>query len=200
MVTIGLTGGYATGKTKVAEMFKKFGAEVVSADKIAHRLILPRTHVWAKIVKYFGEEILGSRSRINRKKLGAIVFSSKKLLRKLNSFVHPEVKKEIKNIIKCNKEKKRKNIIIFETPLLFEAGMKNWFDKIIVVMCNKDVQYKRALLRDKINKTEFTDRFKSQWPQGKKIKYADFIVNNNKEVLETKKQVKTIWEKLEKEG
>lgn len=199
MITIGLTGGYATGKTKTAEIFLKLGAEVLYADKIAHRFIRPYTSVWKNIVKNFGKEILGAGNRINRKKLGDIVFSDRKLLKKLNRLVHPSVKAELRKIIRDKKKKGRTKIFILEIPLLFEAGVSGWFDKIIVVRCNKDMQYKRAYKRDDIKKNNFLIRFKSQWPLNKKERLADFVVDNSGKLSETKKQVCIIWKKLKKE-
>jgi dephospho-CoA kinase len=199
MLTVGLTGSYATGKTKVADMFKQFGAEVVCADKIAHRLMLPKTVVWKKIIKNFGSEIIGQRNLIDRKKLGKIVFFNKKLLKKLNALVHPQIKAEIKKIIKGKTIKGRTKILILEIPLLFEAGTKNWFNRIIVVTCSKENQYKRAFRRENITKNDFLKRLKNQWPLSRKIKLADFIVDNNGSMAKTKKQVHGIWEEIIKE-
>lgn len=199
MITIGLTGGYATGKTKTAGMFLKLGAEVIYADRIAHKFMRPYSPVWKNIVKNFGKEILSAGNKINRKRLGDIVFCDWKLLKKLNRLVHPSVKVELRRIIRDKKKKGRTKIFILEIPLLFEAGIRDWFDKIVVIRCSQNIQYKRACSRDNIKKNDFLIRLKSQWPLNKKERLADFVVDNSGKLSETKKQVYKIWKELKRE-
>lgn len=194
MTIIGLTGGYAAGKTVVADLFRKLGADVLSADRIAHEAIMPDTDVWKKTVRYFGRGILLKNRKINRRKLAGIVFKDRKKLKKLNSIVHPAVKKEIRRIIKEKKANGTEKVFFIEAPLLFEAGIKKWFDKIIVVDCSEKVQFKRAKERDKISEKEIRLRIKSQLPLTKKIKMADFVIDNSRRLEETKKQVGKIWD------
>jgi len=199
MVVIGLTGGYSSGKSTVTKMFQKLGAEVIYSDKIAHKIISRNTKVLNSLIEAFGKEIVNKDQKINRKKLGKIVFSDQSKLRKLNKLVHPSVKAELKKIIKDKKLKASKKILILEVPLLFEAGTRSWFDSIIVVSCCKEKQYKMAFKRGHITKSDFLKRLRSQWPLQRKEKYADFIVDNNRRISDTKKQVIAIWNKFKKE-
>lgn len=197
MIRIGITGGYATGKTVVANMFAGQGAEVICADKIVHMVMQPYTAVWEKIIKVFSKKILKKNNNIDRRKLAKIVFTDKKKLVKLNRLVHPSVKMELKRIIQDRESKKKTKILALEIPLLFEAGMEDWFDKIVVVACNEDVQYKRAKRRDGVHKIELSQRIKNQWSLGKKEKRADFVVDNNGSRADTRRQVAEIWKILE---
>lgn len=197
MITIGITGGYATGKTAVAKMFAGQGAEVICADKIVHKVMQPYTAVWEKIIKVFSKKILKNNNNIDRRKLAKIVFTDKKKLVKLNRLVHPSVKMELKRIIQDRESKEKTKILALEIPLLFEAGMEDWFDKIVVVTCTKKVQYKRAKIRDGLSGGEFLQRIKSQWSLSKKKRKADFVVDNSGNVAETRRQVAEIRKILE---
>lgn len=196
MLTIGLTGGYATGKTVVAKMFKKLGTEVLYADKIAHKVMRPRTDIWKKIVKCFGKDILHTNNKINRKKLGTIVFSDKTMLKKLNGFIHPAVKREIKCAIRARKNLKK--VLVLEIPLLFESGIGAWFDKIITVSCDKNTQYKLARRRDKASYLDFRLKVENQMPLSEKRRKSDFVINNSGSLADTRKQVEGIWTMLVK--
>lgn len=192
MITIGITGGFATGKTVVAGMFKKLGAKVIDADRIARAVVKPHTLTWQKVVGYFGKEILRRDGFINRKRLAGIVFSDSKKRRRLNQILHPAVIGEIKQIIKGGKSK----VLVVDAPLLFEAGIEGLFDRIIVVSCPKEVQEKRAKRRDKLAEAEIFQRIKSQWPLARKIKRADFVVDNSGSITGTRKRVRKMWDKI----
>lgn len=197
MITVAITGGYATGKTVVANMFAGLGAEVLVADRIAHMTMQPYSSVWKGIVEFFSKRILKRDDQIDRPKLARIVFRDKKKLNRLNKIVHPAVKEELKRIIQDRRRKGRIKILAVEIPLLYEVGMADWFDKVIVVTCNNDIQYKRG--RARTSKKELLLRISSQWPVTKKEKLADFIVDNSGTMEETKRKVVAIWNKL-KEG
>lgn len=196
MITVAITGGYATGKSVVANMFARLGAEVLSADKIAHIAMRPHTPVWKEIVGYFGRDILKKDDQIDRRKLAKIVFSDKRRLKRLNEIVHPFVIEELKRIIQDKVTKYKIGVFVIEIPLLFETGLESWFTKNIVVLCNKTVQVERAKRRDKISNKELLLRIKSQWSIAKKKKLANFIVDNSGTRLETKRQAAGIWEVL----
>ena len=196
MITIGITGGYATGKTIVANMLEKMGAKVVDADSIALSVMKPHTFVWQKAVSYFGKGILRKDGLINRRKLASIIFEDSKKRRKLNQLVHPSVITEIKRLIKVNAKRGGIRVLAVDVPLLFEAGIKGLFDTVIVVSSSAKVQYNRAKRRDKLPSTQILQRIQSQWPLAKKIKQADFVVDNSGNIAETRRQVKEIWNKM----
>lgn len=187
-MVLGITGGVATGKTTVAKMFERLGVFVLSADDIANELIEPKKLCWKKIIKHFGRDILKSDNTIDKYKLGEIIFSNRNKRKILNSITHPEIIKEIKR--KLNSAPSRCWIIL-EAPLLIEANALDLVSKIIVVTADRKTQIKRlnnkGITRDKAEKI-----IDSQMGIRKKIKYADYVINNNSTLKNTEKQVKEI--------
>ncbi len=187
---IGVTGVFGSGKTIVSRLFAKKGYKVVNADEIGHRL-LNKKPIKDKVINEFGKSILVN-NRINRRKLKDIVFNNHRKLVRLNKIIHPPIIKEIKSIIKKNKNKK----IIVDGALLIEAKCANLFDKIIVVKINRKEQLKRVLKKRKYNKKEINNITKSQLSQKEKIKYADYVIDNSGELLDTNRKVTEIINQL----
>ena len=192
-MVIGITGGFCTGKSKVASIFRKFGARVIDLDKLAHTVLKPETKSFKKIIKEFGGDIL-VRSRIDRSLLAQKVFGNKRRVAKLNSIIHPLVIKDMLSLLE--KFSKKYKIIVVEAPLLFEAGMEKYFDHIIVVKTNRKTQINRAIKKTGLRKVDVLKRINSQWPIGRKIKQADFIIDNNGSIDRVRKQTKRIWQDL----
>lgn len=191
-VIIGLTGIFGSGKSTVAGILRSYGAEIIDADKIAHRIIASRTMPYHRIVRLFCRGILNPDKSINRKKLGEIVFGSKGLLARLNKIMHPEIIRVIKRKIKASKEK----IIVLDAPLLIEAGLANVVDKIIVVKINQRTQLKRLTQKRRLSQRQVIDIMKHQIPLKKKVRFADFIIDNNGTLEETRKQVIEVYQKI----
>lgn len=187
---LGITGIFGSGKTTIAKLFAKHGYKIINVDEIGHKL-LSKKSIKKKTIKEFGKSIL-TKGRIDRKKLKDIVFYNHKSLTILNKIIHPPIIKEIKSIIKKNKNKK----IIVDGALLIEANCANLVDKLIVVKINKKEQLKRILKMGKYNKKEINNIIKSQLPQKEKLKYADIVVYNSKNVRYTENQIKKIIQKL----
>lgn len=191
---IGITGSVGTGKSTVAAYFKALGAEVINADTLAHNVIKSGTPGHKRIVSVFGRRVLSASGAINRKKLGNIVFEDKKLLNKLNSIVHPEVIRLVRDRIRNSGSK----ITFFDAPLLIEAGLKDLVDALIVVKAGRPAQIKRVVSKTGIERTEVLARIKAQMPLSAKIKIADYVIDNNGTKIKTKKQVLSIWKQLRK--
>ncbi|MDD5454304.1 MAG: dephospho-CoA kinase [Candidatus Ratteibacteria bacterium] len=197
MKIIAITGGVATGKTTVAKILSSLlKAEIIDADKIAHELIAPGGEIWRKIVLSFGKNILSKDSRINRKALGRYIFGHVSRRGKLEQIVHPAVKKNIREKLK-QLRKGRHEWVIIDIPLLFEAKMEKMADKIIVVVRNRKLRLETLCKIKKLSVKEAENRIKSQLPLSYKIKLADFVVDNNGTVQDTKKQVREIFSCLE---
>ena len=181
---LGITGSFGSGKTTVADIFKKYGFEVINADELYHDIYGKDEKLKIKIKKEFGT--------LDRNKIKKIVFNDYKRLKKLNGITHPiiikSIKKEIEAIKKYNKDAR----IIVDVPLLFEAKMQNMFDKIIVVKCNEKAQIKRLLKKGKHLEEEIKHIIKSQMPIEEKIEYADFVVDNSKTLEKTKNRIEAI--------
>lgn len=193
---IGLTGGFNSGKTTVAGMFREKNALVIDADKLAHKSLAPYTKVWKKVVTHFGKAILRRNAQINRAKLGSIVFKDKKKLKWLAGVIHPEVIFKIKRLIKKYKKQYPGRLIIVDVPLLFEAGVNSLFDKLIVVNSLVNKQIERAHLKTGLSRSDILRRINSQIPLAKKIKLADFVIDNRGTLRKTRIQVGRIYEEV----
>ena len=193
MKVLGLTGSFGTGKTTVARMFKRLGAKVIDADKIAHELIRPGFGVYRKLIHAFGRRILKKHSRnINRKSLAEIAFSNKAELKKLNKIMHPAIICGIKQQLKEGKSK----ISVLDAPLLIETGLNRIADKLVVVKLNKAAQLKRLKGKTGLAYNKIIKRISSQLGLSEKIKKADFVIDNNGTRANTYKQVKAVWKKI----
>lgn len=193
MTVIGLTGGFGTGKTFVAKIFASLGAKVIDADKIAHSVIRRRTPEYKKIKSVFGIDIVAKSGDIDRRKLGNIIFSDKKCLKKLNAIVHPKVIKVIKQqICKAAGDK----VVVIDAPLLVEAGLVGLVDKLIVVKSSRRAQVERCVRKFNIKKEDVLRMMRSQIPVERKIKMADFVIDNNGTRAETKKCVIKVWRSI----
>jgi len=187
-IILGLTGSFGSGKTSVAGFFKSFGAKIIDADRIAHSLIKPQALVYKKIVHTFGRGILNQDKSINRHKLGRLVFNNKDLLKKINKITHPEIIRMIKGKIKAAPA----GIIVLDAPLLIEKGLEKIVDKLIVVTISRDKQIERIRGKTGLGKGDILKRIKAQVPLGRKVRLADFIIDNNGTRKETKEQVEEI--------
>ncbi|MCX5692810.1 MAG: dephospho-CoA kinase [Candidatus Omnitrophica bacterium] len=188
---IGVTGSFGSGKTTVAKMFARLGAYAIDADKVYHSLIMPGENCYKKIVRRFGKDILSRTGRIDRKKLGNIVFKEKSKLKLLNSVTHFEVIKEIRDIAKS----KRGKVIVIEAPLLVETGFYREMDKVIVVANKKEEQIRRIRENRGLSAEETLKRIRMQMPFKEKLAFADFIIDNSGSKTNTLTQVKEIWKK-----
>ena len=191
---LGVTGSFGSGKTFVASLLRKAGAGVIDADNIAHKVILPSGAAYKRVVAIFGKGIIGRTKRIDRGKLGSIVFRDKAQLFKLVSILHPEVRKAIKSKIASY----RKRIVVVDAPLLLEAGLKQAVDKVIVVTITRQEQLERLRQKTQLSTKEMLARIRGQMPLSLKVREADFIIDNSGTKEETKRQVKKVWEVLSK--
>ncbi|MCB9771214.1 MAG: dephospho-CoA kinase [Candidatus Omnitrophica bacterium] len=195
-VVIGVTGQLGTGKSTVAAMFAEFGASVINADLLAHRALRSRGACYRKVVKTFGKGIL-SKTEIDHAKLSQIVFADEKQLRKLENIVHPFVIKETRKQVAAFKRAGQK-VIILDVPLLFETGMDKLTDMTIAVKASKVKQLARCARQGRLNRSQAIQRMRFQLPMFEKVRRADMIVNNDGTLSQTKKQVKKIWEVIQR--
>lgn len=192
---IGITGSIGSGKTTIAKLFSKHHFNRIDADEIGHDLLKSNKKIKNRIVNEFGKQILGSKNEIDRKKLGDIAFNDKKKLKKLNSIMHSLIINKIKNQIrkiqkKCGTGAK----IVIDAPLLIETNLKDYVDKIVVVKCNKRKMFDR--LSQKFSKQQIERILKTQMPLEEKLKYADFVIDNNGDIKNLERQVAEIIKKL----
>ena len=197
MIIVGLTGSVGTGKSTVTNFFRELGAYIIDWDELAREVTRPHLRAWKEIVEYFGKDFLNKDQTINRQKLAEIVFSDKEKVAKLNQIVHPEVFKEDERITNEIKSLDPDALIIKDIPLLFELTRPIFVDKIVVVSASEQTQLRR--LEEKgMSREDAQNRIKSQLPLEKKIKSADFVINNDGPLEETKRQVEKIYSLLRK--
>lgn len=190
---IGITGSIACGKSTVSNYLKSKGYIVIDADKIGHEA-LDDDYVKEKLILAFGNEILED-NKINRQKLGELVFGNSSNLNVLNSIIHPEIRKKILEKIDKNNDKE---FIFIDVALLFEAKFDDLVDKIIVVYVDKNTQLTRLMKRNSISKKEALSRIVSQMSPIEKAKLGDYTVNNNLDVINTYEQVDKVLSELKK--
>jgi len=197
MIIVGLTGSVGTGKSTVTNFFRELGAYIIDWDELAREVTRPHLRAWKEIVEYFGKDFLNEDLTINRQKLAEIVFSDKEKVAKLNQIVHPEVFKEDERITNEIKSLAPDALIIKDIPLLFELTRPIFVDKVVVVSASEQTQLRR--LEEKgMSREDAQSRIKSQLPLEEKIRSADFIINNDGPLEETKKQVEEIYSLLRK--
>jgi len=197
MIIVGLTGSVGTGKSTVANSFKELGAYVIDWDELAREVVRPHSKAWKEIVEHFEKNVLNEDLTINRQKLAEIVFSDKEKLEKLNQIVHPEVFEEDERITNEIRSIDPDALIIKDIPLLLELTRPVFVDKIVVVSASEQTQLRR--LEEKgMSREDAQNRIKSQFPLEEKIKSADFVINNDGSLEETKRQVGEIYSSLRK--
>jgi dephospho-CoA kinase len=177
MILVGLTGGVATGKSTVANMFARCGAHVIDADILAHGVIEPGKPAWRAIVKAFGKGILNPDRTLNRQALGSLVFRNQSRLRRLERIIHPPVAREQARLTRQAARKDPKAVVIYDVPLLFEAGIDTRVDKIIVVTADRDTQITRLKKRNGFIRADAIRRIRSQLPLRQKAAAADYLLD-----------------------
>lgn len=196
MLNVGLTGGIASGKSTVAKMFVKNGAYLIDFDKLAHKVQEPGKPAWKKVINHFGEEILQPDKKIDRVKLGDIVFADKRKLIELDKIIHPLVYQEWRALLEKISKKEKNAIILSDVPLLFEGNMQHLFDSTVLVLIAPDEQIRRLIARNRVSKKEAEKRLKSQMSINEKIALADIVIDNEGSILETEKRVGQVWQEL----
>lgn len=186
---IGLTGGIATGKSTVSNYLQdKYGIPVLDADVIAREAVKVNSPIFQEIIDRYGEDILSNDGNLNREKLGAIIFNNSLERIWLESQIHPFVRDSFERKIK----QLSNPIIILSIPLLFEANMTDLVDRTWVVTCNLANQIERLKTRNNLTQKEALDRINSQMPLVEKVKKADIVIDNNKNLANLYHQIDEI--------
>jgi dephospho-CoA kinase len=179
MIKAGLTGSIAVGKTFVCNVLRELGCYVLDADKTAREVVEPETDGLRRVVEHFGEMVLLPDGRLDRKKLGSIVFNDKKKLELLNSIIHPLVIEKQNEWLREKEVIDSNGIAIVDAALMIESGGYKRFDKLIVVWCQPDLQFARLIERDNISEEEAKRRIASQMSQEEKKAFADILIDTS---------------------
>ena len=196
MVLVGLTGGLATGKSTVAALFKRCGAYVVDADVLARQVVAPGTAGWRAVVTAFGKGVLNSDRTINRQTLGSIIFRHPAKRRQLERIIHPRVSREQARLTKQAAAENPRAVVLYDVPLLFEAGLEKVADKVVVVAADRETQIARLRERNGLSRSEAVRRIRSQMPLRKKIRRADYVLDGTLARAKLLTQVKQLYRDL----
>lgn len=213
MLVVGLTGGIATGKSSVSKLLQAKGIPVIDADVLAREVVQPGTPGLSKIVEYFGKDMLLPDGTLDRKKLGSVVFNDEEKRQRLNSVVHPAVRRAMlwQVIVHWLKGEK---ICMLDVPLLIEGPLWKYVGLVVVVFwyvealllqvselySSPETQLERLMQRDNSDREEAISRINSQMPILSKIGYADLIVDNSGTREELSRRVDVLIESLERKA
>jgi dephospho-CoA kinase len=199
LLRVGLTGGFACGKTTVAQLMAQRGAHVVLADEIAHQLMRPGEPVYYEVVRHFGPEIVGIDGGIDRKKLAEAAFGSGRIT-ELNQIVHPAVIAHQDAWMKEMAAKDLAGIAVVEAALMLEAGVAKRFDKLVVVTCTLAQKIERFARRNHLGmpaaELEVARRMSAQLPDEEKVRVADYVIDNSGPLSELETKVDTLMAEL----
>lgn len=181
---IGLTGSIASGKSTVGRRLKDSGIPVIDLDKVGHEVLRRRHHAYDPVLAAFGEGILGPDGEIDRKKLGALVFSDPGARERLNGIIHPRIRDEEARRVAAMTES-GVDAIATEAALLIETGQKDRFDMMVVVGCAPAIQIARLMHRDRCTEQEARARMAAQLSFEEKKAHADWVIDTSGEKTET---------------
>lgn len=191
---VGLTGSIATGKSTVVEWFKTKHVPVIDADQIAREIVEPGKPILMRLKETFGEAIIQTDGSLDRALLGQMIFNDDTLRQKLDDLMHPAIVKEM--VARRDKYlNQNEPLIILDIPLLFEGGLTDLVDRVIVVYTTESVQLERLMKRNKLSKQEATQRIKTQWSIEKKKALATDVIDNNGSIEETYQQCDALYQK-----
>lgn len=196
MLTVGLTGGIAVGKSTVMRTFAELGAVCFDADAIARSVVEPGRPALAAVVRAFGPSVLAEDGTLDRAALGEIVFSNPERRRELESILHPPIIAEQDRLIDEVRASRPDAIVIVDAALMIESGGYRRFDQLVVVHCAPEVQRQRLMARNGIAPEEADRRIAAQMPQDEKLKYATLAIDTGGTLDDTRQRTEAAWREL----
>lgn len=199
MLRIGLTGGIGCGKSTVAAMLRELGCRVIEADKIAHQLIEPGQPAYEDVVREFGPGICAEGGRVDRAKLGSIVFADPRKLRRLNEIVHPRAVEAIDRELAELERKYPRDIAVVEAALLIESSYHERLDRLVVVWCEPEQQLERLMNRRTgrgLTREQALQRINAQMKLDQKRRMADDEIDCSGPLEATRRQVENLVARL----
>ena len=193
---IGITGGIASGKSTVTEFLRRQGYQVIDADQVVHELQESGGRLYQALLSAFGPAILQEDGRLNRPKLGAMIFGNPELLAQSSQIQNQIIREELAGRRDLLAEKE--DIFFMDLPLLFELGYESWFDQIWLVDVTEETQLSRLMNRNALNQEEAEKRIAAQLSLQEKRKRADVLIENNGGLEETRQQLLDALQKLER--
>lgn len=174
----GLTGGTGSGKSSVAALLRERGVPVVDADELAREVVAPGSTGLAEVVAAFGPQLLDAEGNLDRKQLGALVFSDAEARKRLNSITHPRVR-ELSQARFAELDRQGVGLAGYDVPLLFEVGLDAVLRPVVVVAASEAEQLRRIQERDGLSEELARARIAAQLPLEEKRKRADYVLDND---------------------
>ena len=178
VLKVAVTGGAGSGKTTVCNRLKELGVKVISSDALAKEAVAQGSLAHEKIVNYFGKKVLLSDGNLNRQELRSIIINDDVARLALERFIHPEISR-LMHLRIAQAEQDGDPVLLVEVPLLFELGMAEQFDVVIVVSADHELRVKRLMDRDNVSRDEAEDLINVQMPQAEKVERAEFVLAND---------------------
>jgi dephospho-CoA kinase len=209
LLKVGLTGGIASGKSVVGEMFVALGAHLIQADTIAHELMQPGEAVYREVLRHFGEGILNADGSVNRARLaeaafGALQENKPSRIQELNQIVHPAVIRRQDEWMAEVGQRNLRAIAMVEAALILEAGAAKRFDRLVVVTCSPEQRIQRWVARSGVDeetaRREVGRRMAAQFPVEEKIRVADYVIDNSGSLDETRRRVGQVYGDLKRDA
>nr|WP_318835948.1 dephospho-CoA kinase [Desulfuromonas versatilis] len=199
VMILGVTGGIASGKSTVAQVFRELGAIVVSADELARQAVLPGTPALRQLVERFGPQVLCADGTLDRAALSRIVFADPRARQDLNRITHPAIAALAEKRLA---ELRRQNplLVVYEAPLLFEAGAEGRVDAVLSVIIDERLQLNRLMARDRSGPEAAQARIAAQMPQSEKAARSDYLIDNSGSLEQLRQQVQALWSQLTGRG
>jgi len=194
MLVIGLTGSIGTGKSEAARHLEALGASVISADQVGHEAYIPNTEAWEQVVATFGRDILQEDSEIDRRKLGAIVFSDPGQLEKLNAIMHPRMARMVADKIEVLRGQ-GVDVVVVEAALLFEAGWDSLVEEVWVTDSPEDIVIGRLKERNGLSEEEAHKRIHSQMDRAERLERSDVVIDNSGDMAGLESAIKELWDR-----
>ena len=191
---IGLTGNIAAGKSTVSRRLAQLGADIIDADLIAREVVAPGSPGAKRIAENFGEEYF-SHGQLDRKKLGALVFSDSEARKRLEAITHPLIFEQVEKRLKTSQA----DIKILDAPLLFEAGMDQLCDRVWLVTADDSLRQRRIVQRDGLTEAEALQRMNAQMSQEEKAQRADATIENNGSQEELERRVDALIQEVRRD-
>jgi len=198
MLLVGLTGNIGSGKSTVARMLSERGATIIDADVLARRAVELGTPGYTKIVSRWGRAVLSPDGHLDRAALRRVVFADQAQLEELNEIVHPEVER-LRDRLVDQARARGDRVVVCDIPLLFEKGMAERFDRIVLVDAPRPIRLERLLQDRGLQTTEAMEMIAAQMPAELKRARADFIIENNGTLTQLERRVQDLWSSLTRE-
>ena len=198
MLSVGLTGGIASGKSAAARLFVLKGASLIDADLMARQVVQRGEEGFQPVIDAFGSGIITPSGELDRVKLGAIVFADPVKRQLLDTILHPFIINRIFSRIEELDNQRYSGIVIADIPLLFECGLQQRFDKTVLVYASPETQQQRLIQRNSISPESARQRLCAQMAIDDKRHYADYIIENTGSLDALEEQVSAVWSLLSK--